>query len=77
MPENPAEKYLFEEIVMDSISAVGSANLTMQVQATMQRKLLDHRAENFLLLLEGINQASEKIRGEHDSGLGKIVDVFA
>ena len=62
---------------MDPISAIENANLALQVQATMQRKVLDHQAQNFLTLLEGLKEVSDEIQGGHNDSLGHIVDLFA
>ncbi|MBN2288391.1 MAG: hypothetical protein JXQ83_03595 [Candidatus Glassbacteria bacterium] len=62
---------------MDSMSALESAGLALQVQATMQRKVMDYQAENFLKLLEGLDELREKMQGGKNDSLGKIVDVIA
>ena len=62
---------------MDSIGALESAGLALKVQTTLQRKQLDYQAQNFLTLLEGLNEVNEQIRAGRDDSLGKVVDFFA
>ena len=62
---------------MSLVSSIENAGLALQVQATMQRKVLDHQAQNFLTLLESLKELSDKINGGRNDNLGKIVDVIA
>jgi len=62
---------------MSLVSSIENAGLALQVQATMQRKVLDHQAQNFLILLESLKELSEKINGGRNDNLGKVVDVIA
>ena len=43
----------------------------------MQRKVLDHQAQNFLTMLESLKELSDKINGGRNDNLGKVVDVIA
>ena len=62
---------------MSLVSSIENAGLALQVQAAMQRKVLDHQAQNFLTLLESLKELSDKINGGRNDNLGKIVDVIA
>jgi len=62
---------------MSLVSSIENAGLALQVQATMQRKVLDHQAQNFLTLLESLKELSDKINGGRNDNLGKVVDVIA
>ena len=62
---------------MSLVSSIENTGLALQVQATMQRKVLDHQAQNFLTLLESLKELSDKINGGRNDNLGKIVDVIA
>ncbi len=62
---------------MGLISSIESAALALQAQTAVQRKVLDHQAQNFLILLKGVTEQTEKINGGRDDSLGKVVDEFA
>lgn len=62
---------------MSLVSSIENAGLALQVQAAMQRKVLDHQAQNFLTLLESLKELSDKINGGRNDNLGKVVDVIA
>jgi hypothetical protein len=62
---------------MSLVSSIENAGLALQVQATVQRKVLDHQAQNFLTLLESLKELSEEINGGRNDNLGKVVDVIA
>jgi len=60
---------------MGLIGSIESAGLALRAQSTMQRKALDHQAENFLILLAGVIELGEKVNGGRDDNLGIVVDV--
>ena len=62
---------------MGLISSIENVDLALQAQTAMQRKVLDHQAQNFLILLKGVTEQTEKISGGRDGSLGKVVDEFA
>ncbi len=70
-------KNLSGNVVMDPIGAIENASLALQVQATLQRKQLDYQAQNFMVLLEGVKELSEKVNGGRNDSLGKMVDLSA
>jgi hypothetical protein len=61
---------------MGSIGSIENLNIALQVQATMQRKLMDYQAESFLKLLEGVKEVNEAVNGGRNDSLGNVVDVI-
>ncbi len=62
---------------MGLISSIENADLALKAQTAMQRKILDHQAQNFLILLKGVTEQTEEISGGRDDSLGQVVDEFA
>ncbi|MEA2063916.1 MAG: hypothetical protein U9P14_09485 [Gemmatimonadota bacterium] len=59
------------------MNACESATLALQVQTSVQRKVLDQQSQLFQTLFQSVEETSRQCCGGRNDSLGNILDVIA